>query len=407
MTKQSWVFKYVGVIEWVGALMALAAWLLTSFSSLPGGFAFERAFHNLSAVLLFPYLPATVAFVALMMQRREIWDFIQQSKAQEGQEGLQKKALLQFFFAVALPVGIIAGLMAASTPLADRIALLVIGSLIYWAYKRRELRVGRVVEIIEPFLLFVLMSYSYSTIKAAIGLRSGPLWDAELYAIDRLLFFGNDPLATLKAWLPLATHAWVYAWLDWAYYTWFFHFIVVFALLTAKGDREELRSYVASILLTYHIGGLAYHLFPALGPVYHFPRQTSHLTRIRLHTNRYQGVLWQNLDAIRKGVAKRIYPFEYIACMPSLHVASEFVMLFFSRRSRPLQVITLPFFCAVLMATVVLGWHYVIDWLGGLVVAGVAIWISLKVPRTAYAPWAILAEDAEEEGAEEKRNVAA
>lgn len=390
MTKATKLFRLVGLLEWVGAIMALAAWLLARFSSLPSGFAFDRALHNMSAVLLFPYLPATVAFVAVMMQRREIWNFVQQARSRDGAD---RSAVLSFFLAVALPVGIVAGLMAANTPLADRVALLIIASLVYWAYKQHKLKLGRLVEVVEPFLLFILMSYSYSTIKAAVGLRAEPLWDSELYAIDRLLFLGHDPLSTLQAWLPLPTRAWVYAWLDWAYYTWFFHFIVVFALLTAKGDRLELRRYVASILLTYHIGGLAYHLFPALGPVYHFPRRTAHLTRIRLHTNRYQSVLWHNLDAIRKGEAQRIYPFEYIACMPSLHVASEFVMLFFSRRSRPLQVVTLPFFCAVLMATVVLGWHYVVDWLGGLLVAGLSIWLSTKIPRIAFAPWTLKERD--------------
>jgi membrane-associated phospholipid phosphatase len=95
-----------------------------------------------------------------------------------------------------------------------------------------------------------------------------------------------------------------------------------------------------------------------------------------LAANYVQAALFNNTAAVNEGRAASIQTWGYIACMPSLHMAHEFVMLYFARRSPIFFAGTLVFFMLTAVAVVALGWHYPSDILAGVGLGAVAIVIS-------------------------------
>jgi membrane-associated phospholipid phosphatase len=59
--------------------------------------------------------------------------------------------------------------------------------------------------------------------------------------------------------------------------------------------------------------------------------------------------------------------------MPSLHMAHETIMLFYSRRSSIMLLFSGLFWLSSFVAVLVLGWHYFFDVIGGGIFAGVII----------------------------------
>jgi membrane-associated phospholipid phosphatase len=101
-----------------------------------------------------------------------------------------------------------------------------------------------------------------------------------------------------------------------------------------------------------------------------------------LAVNYVQAALFDNTAAVNEGRAASIQTWGYIACMPSLHMAHEFVMLYFARRSPVFFSGTLAFFVLTAVSVVALGWHYPTDIVAGVVLGVVAIVISRQLgPR--------------------------
>jgi hypothetical protein len=160
---------------------------------------------------------------------------------------------------------------------------------------------------------------------------------------------------------------------DWVYYLLFNHMALVSIFLTGTRRTEQRRQFIASLALAYFLGGLSYYLWPGLGPGYFEPSAYAYLDRMPLATNTFRRLLYRNTTAIADGVPGRFQTYEYIACMPSLHMAHEFIMLYFARWSRPFFVLSLAFTTFTLFAIVILGWHYPIDAFFGAALAAAAI----------------------------------
>ena len=72
-----------------------------------------------------------------------------------------------------------------------------------------------------------------------------------------------------------------------------------------------------------------------------------------------------------------LLPWIYIAAFPSLHVSQVLIIAWYFRYSRSGLLITGLFAFLSTVSTVLLGWHYVVDWFGGIAVAALAIWMAI------------------------------
>jgi membrane-associated phospholipid phosphatase len=157
---------------------------------------------------------------------------------------------------------------------------------------------------------------------------------------------------------------------------------------------KERGEYLGALALCYLIGGPLYHLLPGAGPGYFDPGPFEFLGGHRdLMVNGVRAWLFDNTGSIMAGRATVLKTWGYIACLPSLHVAQEFVMLYYARHSRLALALSAVFTAITLLSVVVLGWHYPVDSLGGALVALAAIALA-RWQRDALMPrWLDVARD--------------
>jgi hypothetical protein len=219
---------------------------------------------------------------------------------------------------------------------------------------------------------FSAICYAYTVVKALAFTHHSGI-DAQLIALESAIF-GAPPHRALAEWA--GTHPQFLQVCDWVYFRFFHHMALVTILLVGLRQAKERTEYLGALAFCYLIGGPLYHLLPGVGPGYFEASYFPYLDDPSLMVGPIRLWLQYNTVQIQSGHPALLQTWGYIACMPSLHVAQEFVMLYYARRSPIALLLSTMFTAITLIAVVVLGWHYPIDSLGGLLVALVAILIA-------------------------------
>jgi hypothetical protein len=189
--------------------------------------------------------------------------------------------------------------------------------------------------------------------------------DAQLRALDVLLF-GGEPAVWMQRFVTPASTEW-FAF----FYLSYFWMLAAFALPITYGvDREPLiAEFATGMFLVYCIGQTLYLIVPGVGPLYAFPDSfAAPLPRGPIY------------DALLRTVAAGG---AMVDIFPSLHTAGPLFMASFAfrhRRERWLGIAwpIAAFFAAnILVATLILRWHYAID-----VVAGIALGLGAFAAST-------------------------
>jgi len=133
-----------------------------------------------------------------------------------------------------------------------------------------------------------------------------------------------------------------------------------------------------TILFIQGLGALAYLIMPALGPFVFEQGLNPHITEaqrymIGVHDQiSAGGADWLSGNEGRVLIAG-------LGAMPSLHVGSSFVFLFFAaRHGRVLLPIYVPLFAYIVINSVASRWHYLIDLPAGLALASLCIWLARR-----------------------------
>lgn len=239
-------------------------------------------------------------------------------------------------------------------------------------------------------IVFAAVCYWFTIIKTLTFSGSAP-WDARILSFEKAIF-GVYPHRWLAG-IVAAHPSWLAA-MDRTYFAIFEHMAIGSCFLLGLGDHAERGRYLGALCLCYVLGAPLYLLMPAAGPAYFDGATYGFLRQQYLVVNYVQGLLYRNTAGINEGTATSIQTWGYIACMPSLHMAHELVMLYFARRSRVFFLGTLVFFVLTAVSVVGLGWHYPTDIAAGMALGAVAIWLSGRLGarmfprplRSAYVP---------------------
>jgi hypothetical protein len=201
-------------------------------------------------------------------------------------------------------------------------------------------------------------------------LRPGELFDRQLSEVDRSLFGGNDPAVLLHEVLGTGVQAHFMS----GAYMLFFAFIPITlaAALVFSRDLQAGVFYVTAQSLNWLLGAASYFLLPSLGPVYWEPGVFANLPTSAM-TQLQDLLMDQRLDFVRDPVAGTA---QSIAAFSSLHISIFFTgvlaahLLGLGRRMRVTAWVLLGLTTA---STIYLGWHYVVDDVGGVVLGVMAI----------------------------------
>ena len=279
-----------------------------------------------------------------------------------------------FYLLIATLVGVLAGLVfkfvqlaVVEKPKSPTLAML------RWI-KESVLNGDRVSNTVHAFVPMVIFASGFGILKGAIGLLHPFSWDPSFRQLDMALSGGRMPHEWLE-WLTASPIA-VYL-INFNYNLWFFVVLgAYFAIGMAAKDSANRMRFLNAFFLLWLIGGVFIaFIFSSAGPVYYerLGFGTDYVPLMdALHgaSEHYsiwalsvQDTLWDGFTGARKGSAG-------IAAFPSLHVgASVLVALYATRCKSRLAIPAWLFAAGILLGSVVLAWHYVVDGYAGALLA--------------------------------------
>jgi hypothetical protein len=227
---------------------------------------------------------------------------------------------------------------------------------------------------------------AYGWIKLAIPLLHARLFDQQLWNLDAALLGGHSPnefvLALFSA--PAMLRA-----VDWSYANIFYASLVIASAYFGSSPSRRLRvTFMNSNVLLWLAGAWLYVAVPSLGPAYRFPEvwvplaamleNTQTLQRLLMHN--YQGVL-----SFARGANPPVQILFGIAAFPSLHVGFQMLAFLWMRRVwRGGEVIFGFFVVAILIGSLVTGWHYLIDGIAGIALAWLCYCVAIRIAARTF-----------------------
>ena len=263
-------------------------------------------------------------------------------------------------------------------------------------WRRRDLRhlPALVREVVRerwgvPHLTFALVGLgawyltyaSFRNLKSFVPFVNRHLWDPTLAHIDRLLFFGHDPVELTHAvfgtgMAPFFSFVYI-AWIA------FVPISLVVALVWSR-DSAAGAWYVTAVAVDWVLGAATYYLVPSLGPVYAEPALFTDLPRTDV-TAIQEMMMEERSDVL-------VNPFtteavQTISAFASLHVGicvTMCVMAELLRLHWGVRAFLWVFLALTIPCTVYLGWHYAVDAVGGAVLGFAGVWIAAKGTGNAF-----------------------
>jgi len=219
---------------------------------------------------------------------------------------------------------------------------------------------SRLSGFLHAFIPIICVIMIFNSLGDIIPFIRRQYYDEVLIRIDYLLFAAHPTV-----WMERFNNTWFTALFQLAYISYYGMPIAVCTLLFIKDKQEEFETAVFTIILCFYLSYLGYLLFPAVGPRF---------TLNDLQTTDLQSgpmTLWirQTLDSLEHNKTD---------AFPSGHTAVALVSLFcaWRYRQKALFRVLAPAVSVLIVSTVYLRYHYVIDVIAGMLLAVLTIFIS-------------------------------
>lgn len=195
----------------------------------------------------------------------------------------------------------------------------------------------------------VAVSLVFNSLGPLIASMHATTIDPFLISVDHRIF-GLHPTVWMERFISPARSAA----LQFAYLSYYFIPLSLGMVLIAKGRLREFEEVLFGILLCFYLSYAGYLLFPAIGPRF----TLSHLQTGDLQLSPLIAAIQETLNSLEKNKTD---------AFPSGHTAVSVLSLYYacSLRERKLCGVLVPTVTALLLATVYLRYHYVIDVIAG------------------------------------------
>jgi len=219
-------------------------------------------------------------------------------------------------------------------------------------------KIGSFIHSFSPILFVILIYESLGDLIQHLLPDIDPL----LARID-LFIFGVHPTVWMERWVT----PWLTDLLSLAYISYYFVPVVLIVVLYLKGRMKEFNRSVFILAFGYYVSFIGYILFPAIGP----RRMMTHLQSIPLEGSFITDFVRDILDTLEHN--KR-------DCMPSGHTQLSLMVLCLAYRyEKLLFCILLPIVCGLIISTIYLRYHHVIDLFVGAAFAIGCVFIGSRL----------------------------
>jgi membrane-associated phospholipid phosphatase len=202
-------------------------------------------------------------------------------------------------------------------------------------------------------------------------------FDAVFIEIDRWIF-GTDPTRWLEQWTsPLLTEL-----MQFCYSMFYFLFLIAGIEYYRENRFEEFRYWMFIVLYGFYLSYVSYFIFPAVGPrftLHNFDATNADLPGVFM-TN----ALREFLNSAESIPRDALNPIEFAQrdVFPSGHTQLTLVLIFLTYQSRlKSRHFILAVGVLLLISTVYLRYHYVIDVIAGIVFMLITIWTGPRLYR--------------------------
>jgi len=211
----------------------------------------------------------------------------------------------------------------------------------------------------------ISLAIIFNSLGALIAGIHATTFDPHLIAIDHAMF-GVHP----TVWLERLVNPMLTALLQFAYISYYFIPISLGVVLIAKGRFGEFEEVLFGILLCFYLSYVGYLLVPAIGPRF----TLSHLQTGDLQVSPFIETIQDALNALEKNKTD---------AFPSGHTAVSLMCLYYAwkEREKKLFAVLIPVVTGLLISTVYLRYHYVIDIIAGIALTGLTIALAPGLQR--------------------------
>ncbi len=223
--------------------------------------------------------------------------------------------------------------------------------------------------LLYRFAIYGTVQLSYFFLATLLPIVNVTTLDGGLYHLDLTLFGFEPALAMDRIVTPLTTE-----WFAFFYFGYFFLLAIhVIPILLFQKSMRVLSEFALGMLTVFCIGHLVYMLVPGYGP---------HHALAHEFKNALPHGMWRDMvmATVASGGAQ-------MDIFPSLHTAAPTFIVLFSFRNRdkvPFRYSwpLVGFFALnIMIATMFLRWHYVIDVVAGLGIATLAFQVGVTFSR--------------------------
>ncbi len=227
---------------------------------------------------------------------------------------------------------------------------------------------------IRKFYLLIFVYFIYNQTNTYITIINPNLFDELFIKIDRAIC-GTDPTHfTMKFANPYLTE-----FLQFCYMTFFFMPIIHGIELHIRKKDAEFDKLLRNILFGFYFSYLLYFFLPAIGPrftLHDFSTLSCDLPGVYL-TEFFRSVVNTGGGIISAAIPPEVQV--HRDCMPSGHTMMTLINIYLAFKFKSkLRFVFLIIGCGLILATVYLRYHYVIDVLAG----AVFFYISLKLEKS-------------------------
>jgi len=225
--------------------------------------------------------------------------------------------------------------------------------------------------VVPAAYLFVglILVFTYNDVIAAA--RYTGAYDRAFLRMDSLLLLGKSVsgwsrYAAVHFGLPF------FRFLEFIYFR-MFPQIGAALIITAFcfGKREALR-FAGTILTAYYLALVIFLIWPSMGPFFtcpaHFSEFPPSLVTYAAQKNFLvkAGLLWNHRPIFEIDT-------DFFIAFPCMHIAQPLIVMWFLRRWKGMVICLAIYDLVLIPAILLLEWHYAVDLIGGVLVAGLAI----------------------------------